>query len=416
MNNVVIEQSIQKKSKVDELKESCKRAMDTTEENYVIMGERLSELQEEMKKEGSNFIEWLEQDTRISYSTANRYIKVVQGYNTREEEVRRKHVAALGIKKAYLLLKIKNIDERYSFIKEKQIRYKSYEVTKELLAVYLNANHSDEKDSSHNKDILDKSKKNLIREIEKFNPRFGHGYPSSFFRLATLLENKKINIKLKGISLTSENLYEEQRKVIEKVFDCKARGFWGHTERLGIAIEKVNERNIYEIPLTYGLIEIIKENGIEAEEGEEGEIVCTGFINKGMKLIRYKTGDYATVHKKEKGIVIEIRNLIGKRGKEYLYTKNGQKISTASLTLHSKAQYEFKYIQLLQNEVEKVNVNVVLWDNKDVSKDIRALKEEFESKVQDIDFKINIVNEKEIKITHRGKIPYLITEINKIER
>ena len=59
MNNVVIEQSIQKKSKVDELKESCKRAMDTTEENYVIMGERLSELQEEMKKEGSNFIEWL---------------------------------------------------------------------------------------------------------------------------------------------------------------------------------------------------------------------------------------------------------------------------------------------------------------------------------------------------------------------
>ncbi|RHF70332.1 hypothetical protein DW663_10885 [Fusobacterium mortiferum] len=256
----------------------------------------------------------------------------------------------------------------------------------------------------------------IIREIEKFNPRFGHGYPSSFFRLATLLENKKINIKLKGISLTSENLYEEQRKVIEKVFDCKARGFWGHTERLGIAIEKVNERNIYEIPLTYGLIEIIKENGIEAEEGEEGEIVCTGFINKGMKLIRYKTGDYATVHKKEKGIVIEIRNLIGKRGKEYLYTKNGQKISTASLTLHSKAQYEFKYIQLLQNEVEKVNVNVVLWDNKDVSKDIRALKEEFESKVQDIDFKINIVNEKEIKITHRGKIPYLITEINKIER
>ena len=169
MNNVVIEQSIQKKSKVDELKESCKRAMDTTEENYVIMGERLSELQEEMKKEGSNFIEWLEQDTRISYSTANRYIKVVQGYNTREEEVRRKHVAALGIKKAYLLLKIKNIDERYSFIKEKQIRYKSYEVTKELLAVYLNANHSDEKDSSHNKDILDKYKKNLIREIEKYS-------------------------------------------------------------------------------------------------------------------------------------------------------------------------------------------------------------------------------------------------------
>lgn len=253
----------------------------------------------------------------------------------------------------------------------------------------------------------------IIKEIERFNPVFGHGYPSAFFRLATLLENKKINIKLKGISLTSENLYEEQRKIIEKIFNCSVRGFWGHTERLGIAIEKINEKNVYEIPLTYGIIEIIKENGIEAEEGEEGEIVCTGFINNGMKLIRYRTGDYATVHKKEKGIVVEIRNLIGKRGKEYLYTKNGQKISTASLTLHSKAQYKFKYIQLLQTEIEKVNINVVLWNNKDISKDIKALKEEFESKIQDIDFKVNVVSEKEIKITHRGKIPYLISEVEK---
>ncbi|MBO5476848.1 MAG: DUF3102 domain-containing protein [Clostridia bacterium] len=169
MKNVVIEQSIQQKSKVDELKESCKRAMDSTEENYVIMGERLSQLQEEMKKDGSNFMEWLEQDTRISYSTANRYIKVVQGYNTREEEARRKHVAALGIKKAYLLLKIKNIDERYSFIKENQIRYKSYEITKELLAEYLNINQSDEKKSSNNKDVSDKFKRIIDEEIKKYN-------------------------------------------------------------------------------------------------------------------------------------------------------------------------------------------------------------------------------------------------------
>lgn len=169
LKNVVIEQSIQQKSKVDELKESCKRAMDSTEENYVIMGERLSQLQEEMKKDGSNFMEWLEQDTRISYSTANRYIKVVQGYNTREEEARRKHVAALGIKKAYLLLKIKNIDERYSFIKENQIRYKSYEITKELLAEYLNINQSDEKKSSNNKDVSDKFKRIIDEEIKKYN-------------------------------------------------------------------------------------------------------------------------------------------------------------------------------------------------------------------------------------------------------
>lgn len=169
MYNIVTEQPKQQKSKVDELKESCKRVMDSTEENYVIIGERLNELKEEMKKDGSNFMEWLEQDTRISYSTANRYMKVAQGYKTREYQERRKHVAVLGIKKAYLLLKIENIDERYSFIKDNKIRYKSYEITKELLAEYLNTNHSDEKKSSSNKDVSDKFKRIIDEEIKKYN-------------------------------------------------------------------------------------------------------------------------------------------------------------------------------------------------------------------------------------------------------
>lgn len=171
MYNIVTEQPKQQQS-IEDLKQSCKRAIDTTEMNFVIIGERLNELKEEMKKDGSNFREWLEQDTRITYSTANRYMKVAEGYRTREhtdENKLRKHVGALGIKKAYLLLKITDIDERYRFIKDNEIRYKSYETTNELLEKHLNINHSDVKNSSNNKDALDKFERNLIKEIKKYS-------------------------------------------------------------------------------------------------------------------------------------------------------------------------------------------------------------------------------------------------------
>lgn len=166
MNNAVNEQQL---SKIDKLKAHFKLVIDTTESNFIIIGETLNELQQEMEKDNINFREWLKQETRISYSTANRYMKVAEEYETREHQERRNHVIVLGIKKAYLLLKIVDIDKRYKFIKDNEIKYRSYEITKELLAEYLNTNHSDEKDSSNNKDILDKSERKLIKEIEKYN-------------------------------------------------------------------------------------------------------------------------------------------------------------------------------------------------------------------------------------------------------
>lgn len=252
----------------------------------------------------------------------------------------------------------------------------------------------------------------IIDEIEKFNPNFGHGYPTAFDRMAQLLKNKKVGFKLKGISLTSENISRAQKENIAKVFNCNVRGFWGHSERGAIAIEKINEEGVYEVPFTYGLIEIIKENGEEAKENEEGEVVCTGFINKGMKLIRYRTGDYATVNKKKNGIVVEIKNIIGRRGKDFVYLKNGEKISTTAINIHSNTQYEFKYIQFYQDCLEKVYVKVVPWElNSTVSLKINELESEFQNKLKGIKVIVKLVEEKDIYITHRGKIPYLISEL-----
>lgn len=256
----------------------------------------------------------------------------------------------------------------------------------------------------------------ILKEIEKFNPNFGHGYPSAFVRFSQLVENKKLNFRLRGISLASEGFNEVQRNIIETIFKCPARGFFGHSERACFAAEKINEKGVYEVLLTYGLIEIIKPNGEKATLNEEGEIVCTGFINKAMPLIRYKTGDYATVNEIKEGIVTEIKNIKGRWGKDFIYDKEGNIISTTAINIHSDVQYDFKYIQLWQKEKGKLIIKLVPWekiDNLDIK--IKKISIDFQKKLNKVEIKCIIISEKEIYKTHRGKIPYLVNECNKEE-
>lgn len=252
----------------------------------------------------------------------------------------------------------------------------------------------------------------ILSEIERFKPTFGHGYPSAFVRLGILLKDKKKDFQLKAISLVSEGFNEEQRKIIEKTFNCIARSFYGHSERAGFASEKLKEKGNYEVALTYGIIEIINKDNKVAAIGEEGEIVCTGFINAGMPLVRYKTGDYATVNKIQGGYITEIKNIKGRWGKDYVYDVDNNLIPTTAINIHSKIQYEFKYIQLYQEIKGEIEIRLVPWDNKNLNdQKIEKLKKEFQDKLKKIKIEIKIIQEKEIYKSNRGKVPYLISAI-----
>lgn len=252
----------------------------------------------------------------------------------------------------------------------------------------------------------------ILKAIEKFNPNFGHGYPSAFVRIAKLSKDKKLNFKLKGISLASEGFNESQREIIEEKFQCPARGFFGHSERACFASETLKRKGVYKVLLTYGLIEIIKDNGESATEDEEGEIVCTGFINKAMPLIKYRTGDYATVNESVNGVVIEIRDIKGRWGKDFVYDLEKNPISTTSINVHSKDQYDFKYIQLFQSIPGKLIIKLVPWKiNSKLEEVQKRIILDFQEKLKNVIVEGKIVDEGDIYKSHRGKIPYLVSEI-----
>lgn len=159
MNNTVMEQ--QQISQIDQLKQKFKNLINKSEATYIEIGMTLNELQNQMKEEGK-LMEWLKTETRISYSTANRYMRVAHGYKDCE-----KWAVVLGVKKAYLLLKITDVNDRFEFIRKYNIKYKNYDEINELLLGYLNKDKSDtNKKPISSKSAIKKLKRTIDKEVD----------------------------------------------------------------------------------------------------------------------------------------------------------------------------------------------------------------------------------------------------------
>ncbi|NMC75604.1 MAG: phenylacetate--CoA ligase family protein [Geobacteraceae bacterium] len=133
-----------------------------------------------------------------------------------------------------------------------------------------------------------------VNAINQLRPRFLHGYPSTMYQLAALMESsgRRLSFQPRAVFCGSEKLFPYQRAKIESVFDCRAYHWYGHSEclALGGACEHSDTLHFYP---QYGFTELLP-SGVTDERGRElFEIVATGFNNPVMPLIRYRTGDYA---------------------------------------------------------------------------------------------------------------------------
>ncbi|HDG97270.1 MAG TPA: phenylacetate--CoA ligase family protein [Desulfobacterales bacterium] len=134
-----------------------------------------------------------------------------------------------------------------------------------------------------------------IERIRKFSPQAIQGHPSAIAYLARRLEELDITIPVKAVLTTGEQLYPDQREIIERRFQCKVFDAWGHGESAGMAAECEKHMG-YHIASEYGIIEIIerKELSNELSDGV-GEIVATSLHNYAMPFIRYRTGDLGSL-------------------------------------------------------------------------------------------------------------------------
>jgi phenylacetate-CoA ligase len=130
-----------------------------------------------------------------------------------------------------------------------------------------------------------------LEALRRFRPVYIHGYASSCEALARhILERGVENLHVRAVLTSSETLFDHQRAVIERAFGCRVFDSYGSAEMVALVTEC--EQGRLHISTEVGVVEVLRD-GLPAEEGETGELVCTGLLNRAMPLIRYRTGDVA---------------------------------------------------------------------------------------------------------------------------
>jgi phenylacetate-CoA ligase len=140
-----------------------------------------------------------------------------------------------------------------------------------------------------------------ITVIEDFQPTVIAGTPSYILKVAeemSQLGKDPRESSLKFGIFGAEPWSEEMRKVLEEIFDIKACDIYGLSEVMGpgVAMECHEAQDGLHIAEDHFIIEVINPDTLErVPDGEEGELVFTSLTKEAFPVIRYRTGDIASI-------------------------------------------------------------------------------------------------------------------------
>jgi phenylacetate-CoA ligase len=159
-------------------------------------------------------------------------------------------------------------------------------------------------------------------ELEKIvshfqNKKFDYinGYTSSIVLFAKYLEQRNIVLKsicpsLKVCMVTSEMLFESDKKLLEKQFGIPIVNEYGASELDLIAFQNTN--NEWQVNAETLFVEILDQNNQPIPKGTEGKIVITSLYNKAHPFIRYEIGDVGILDPKSTLQKPILQKLIGR--------------------------------------------------------------------------------------------------------
>lgn len=158
----------------------------------------------------------------------------------------------------------------------------------------------------------------IWQRILKIRPYLVHGHPSTLHQLALHLQTAGIRANAKRafevFESSGEALSAAQRELIACVFGCRVVNRYGLAEAGVVAYQFDRERDVMRVfdPVAWPEIADV-EFGTElaSDPGERtGELVVTTLTNRLMPLLRYRTGDLASLRESDSGF--ELQRVIGR--------------------------------------------------------------------------------------------------------
>ncbi len=268
-----------------------------------------------------------------------------------------------------------------------------------------------------------------LSAIEDFKPDLLHAYPSAALQLAEFLEKsgQTWRTPLRGLLCGSERLTLPQKRLLERVFHCKAYRWYGHSERIILAGEGKDSELCYFVP-QYGFVEF----GPANEEGLR-EVIGTSFHNMAMPLVRYRTGDYVRLVEESvaRGPWSEVQEYrrepereavgglefpwpavsdVAGREQEFLVSATGRRISLTAFNMHDAVFDDLYAVQFYQDEPGRAEFRYVAGPRFHTSR-LAGIEAGIREKLGD-DFQVELRAVSDVEKTSRGKHRWLVSKIS----
>lgn len=211
-------------------------------------------------------------------------------------------------------------------------------------------------------DISESSVRQFINLWRREKPQVLFGHSHSLYILAGYVESLGASdLRPRGIISTSMQLLDPERQAIERAFGCAVTNRYGCEEVSLIACECDRHDGLH-LNVDHVFVEFLRDDGSDAQPGEDANIVVTDLINHGMPLIRYRVGDMGVPSDRPcacgRGLPL-MERVTGRRA-DFLKRRDGSLVAGVSLVERTLTAIPgIEQMQLVQDRIESVEARVV---------------------------------------------------------
>jgi phenylacetate-CoA ligase len=195
-------------------------------------------------------------------------------------------------------------------------------------------------------------------ELNQRGYLFWQGHPSSIALICEYLLENGIDLRTAApgaVFTSSETLLDFHRERIISATHAPVADRYGNAELSVSAVQCPEGR--YHVDTEFCALEIDPHE--EGDDWVRGEVIATGFANRAMPLLRYRTGDIATLRKRagcECGRSRPIIEELDGRIEDYVVTPDGRRVSRMDHVF--KDALLVREAQILQSSPDAILVRI----------------------------------------------------------
>ena len=261
-------------------------------------------------------------------------------------------------------------------------------------------------------DMSAKSLDEFVATIRRTRPAMLFGYPSSLALIAkhALQHHQRMNdVGIRVAFVTSEKLYDAQRRLIGEVFGCPVANGYGARDAGFIAHECPSGG--MHISAEDVIVETVRPDGAPTSAGEAGEVIVTHMATTEFPLVRYRTGDIGLLSGKSCscGRALPMLEEVQGRTTDFVVAQNGTVMHGLALIYSVRDLPGVERFKIEQISLDQTVVQVVAGPAFDSAAERRIVRE-FKARLGEtvevrIDKVCDIANEAS------GKFRYVVSRV-----